>query len=171
MVTAHQTLASEEYFTVWPECRARRETGLASREVKSASPKWNRRLSALYHLLTLIAPLRQAYKEVTPQPHLSDARFFDWGQADGEIAGCLARTQRQPALKGAPAPPLQRTCVFIRIRAPDPIHPHACGEYCFLAVSAALVCGSPPRVWGILQGHEYLLCNVRFTPTPVGSTS
>ena len=56
-MTAHRTLASEEYFTVWPECRARRETGLASREVKSASPKWNHRLSGLYHLLTLIAPV------------------------------------------------------------------------------------------------------------------
>ena len=52
----------------------------------------------------------------------------------------------------------------------NPVHPHACGEDSIVSISAALLYGSPPRVWGRLDGCPSRLSLRRFTPTRVGKT-
>ncbi len=60
-----------------------------------------------------------------------------------------------------------------RVLRPPPraVHPHACGEHSSLRRSAWTHPGSPPRVWGALEGPPLPSCPTRFTPTRVGSTS
>ena len=50
------------------------------------------------------------------------------------------------------------------------VHPHACGEYKWVAPTARKADGSSPRVWGIHDGYEVPIAVVRFIPTRVGNT-
>ena len=50
------------------------------------------------------------------------------------------------------------------------VHPHACGENPGLAVTAGVVRGPPPRVWGKLYVTKILDWRDRSTPTRVGKT-
>ncbi len=52
---------------------------------------------------------------------------------------------------------------------PPTVHPHACGECRCPISSAAKLCGSPPRLWGMPSDQHAQLLLVRFTPTPVGN--
>ncbi len=55
------------------------------------------------------------------------------------------------------------------IRAPESVHPHACGECVMAPLKSLFDGGSPPRVWGMhalpLPGYR----RSRFTPTRVGN--
>ena len=50
------------------------------------------------------------------------------------------------------------------------VHSHACGENAHSGLSAAAWHGSPPRVWGKLDGSMMISRCLRFTPTRVGKT-
>ena len=49
--------------------------------------------------------------------------------------------------------------------------PHACGEYSERISSSPIPCGSPPRVWGILELASEGGWRDGFTPTRVGNTA
>ena len=50
------------------------------------------------------------------------------------------------------------------------VHPHVRGEYTDNRANGCMMCGSPPRAWGI-QPRSYAASNsARFTPTCVGNT-
>ena len=49
-------------------------------------------------------------------------------------------------------------------------HPHACGEYLILIAALENLLGSPPRMWGILNGLLAVEAGTRLTPTHVGNT-
>ncbi len=51
------------------------------------------------------------------------------------------------------------------------VHPHGCGEYHAVEMTAAALRGSPPRVWGILEHGIEVGRRRRFTPTGVGNTT
>src|SRR5690606_13324377 len=51
------------------------------------------------------------------------------------------------------------------------VHPHACGDHTSTAPAFMFVIGSPPRVWGPLDGIDKAFVHVRFTPTRVGTTA
>ena len=50
-----------------------------------------------------------------------------------------------------------------------PVHPHACGERQLVAVQAALLGGSSPRMWGTASAGIHLRRSGRFIPTHVGN--
>ena len=77
LVTAHQTLASEAYFTVWPEWRVKKQSGLVWGEVKNALARQIHELSAYCHLLIVTAHVRQAYDDGELVPHVKEAKFYD----------------------------------------------------------------------------------------------
>src|SRR5207302_901772 len=62
------------------------------------------------------------------------------------------------------------TLWLARVRPPLPVHPHACGEYTFSPEPPIVNTGSPPRVWGILEGRRDAGRRRRFTLTRVGNT-
>ncbi len=68
------------------------------------------------------------------------------------------------------------TCVGNTFRRRRPtlartVHPHMCGEYCFLTAVLRIVSGSSPHVWGILCTTIRIFLMVRFIPTCVGNTA
>ena len=54
---------------------------------------------------------------------------------------------------------------------PDPVHPHAGGEYFLCSLPVDLHPGSPPRRWGIPRDGDTYTQVDRFTPTQVGNTA
>ena len=50
------------------------------------------------------------------------------------------------------------------------VHPHACGENYTPSTPTICGAGSPPRVWGKLDGATTIRSVWRFTPTRVGKT-
>ena len=52
----------------------------------------------------------------------------------------------------------------------SPVHPHRCGENCWLLKQGLITGGSPPQVWGKLALAIKCLPHIRFTPTGVGKT-
>ena len=49
------------------------------------------------------------------------------------------------------------------------VHPHVCGERVARNAAPSFASGSPPRVWGTLEGRVGGRAGQRFTPTCVGN--
>ena len=63
------------------------------------------------------------------------------------------------------------TTRILRIEfAPNPVHPHACGDDLSTRMTCPCETGSPPRVWGRHAEYITLIERRRFTPTRVGTT-
>ena len=56
-------------------------------------------------------------------------------------------------------------------RQPDAVHPHACGDLWTSEGTEVPSTGSPPRLWGPLRLPDGTTDTVRFTPTPVGTST
>ena len=50
-----------------------------------------------------------------------------------------------------------------------PVHPHLCGEHCFLLSATLRPYGSSPRMWGTLDANRHNIRGIRFIPTYVGN--
>ena len=51
------------------------------------------------------------------------------------------------------------------------VHPHSCGGYLSISLSACSVAGSSPVMWGVRIRHAQELREIRFIPTHVGVTA
>ena len=104
-MTAHQTLASEAYFTVWPEGRVKKQSGLVWGEVKNALARQIHELSAYCHLLIVTAHVRQACDDGEPVPQVKEAKFYDRVWLTLDLVGYLTKVKGQGAPKAIFAPP------------------------------------------------------------------
>src|SRR5690606_18325047 len=52
----------------------------------------------------------------------------------------------------------------------SPVHPHARGDDGAMSRRAVLYSGTPPRAWGRRRFADVLVCQLRYTPTRVGTT-
>ncbi len=80
---------------------------------------------------------------------------------------------RQPTSDGASRftpTPVGTTPATAHCSGPGPVHPHARGDHGSIKTREGGPPGSPPRPWGPLKGVVRHLGDVRFTPTPVGTT-
>ena len=122
-----------------------------------------------HHLPTLLR-----YKTV--HPHVCGEYDLNNGQLDTRY-GSPPRVWgiRNLSAQSLPSVRFTPTCVGntspppAKFRFP-PVHPHVCGEYLTLAMSRAMLSGSPPRVWGIPDFPAAICRSARFTPTCVGNT-
>ncbi len=57
------------------------------------------------------------------------------------------------------------------LRSPNPVHPHACGDYPLSPFIQNIPLGPSPRVWGLREDELGLLWDGRSIPTRVGTTS
>ena len=78
--------------------------------------------------------------------------------------------QRRPSLRFIPTRVGNTENIVCNGKA-FPVHPHACGEYCWKPARRYEMNGSSPRVWGILSKSTFEDVEGRFIPTRVGNTA
>ena len=83
-----------------------------------------------------------------------------WGES-GHDGGEVQRAGITPTYVG-------RIAFALGLHSLDKDHPHVCGENSIEPKVKCKKLGSPPRMWGELQGPPRRLCYPRITPTYVG---
>ncbi len=86
------------------------------------------------------------------------------------VWGILVATDPYPALTRFTPTCVGNTNPQFHSCLPPSVHPHVCGEYQPRHGHSLPECGSPPRVWGILEPSGKCWVQLRFTPTCVGNT-